>query len=170
MSYKILGLDQSSKVTAHAVLIDGELSSHGITRLYSPSERKDGIEIDERIFMMYKSIRETIINQSPDEIFFEDTFLTRVSSPEVFAWLNRLIGGIICLCYDNHIPYRIFGASEWRKLIGMPCGRGVKREQEKAYSIQIVNDIYGLNLGKKEDDLADAINIARAGWIFRNSR
>lgn len=165
---KLLAIDQSTTCSACSIFIGyNHLEKYESERCYTPSERKNGLPIDQRIYHMYKYIRNTIITEKPNFIVFEDTFLQKVNSPETFAWLNRLIGCIMCLSIEHNIPYHIFQASAWRKLIGMPCGRGVKREQEKQYAIEYANKHYNLNLQRKDDDLAESICMGTAFFIMQ---
>jgi len=167
---KILAIDQSTTCSAWSIFIGNKLEKYGSERCYTPSERKNGLPIDQRIYHMYKYLRNIIISEKPDFIVFEDTFLQKVNSPETFAWLNRLVGCIMCLSIEHDISYKIWQANAWRKLIGMPCGRGVKREQEKEYSVEYANKHYNLELKRKDDDLADALCMGTAYLIMNEKK
>ena len=80
---------------------------------------------------------------------------------KVLMWLQGVIAIATYECW-NKCQIQFINASEWRAAIKIHQGRGVKRNQVKAYDIQYVKEKYNITVN---DDEADAICIFDSYWI-----
>lgn len=162
---KLLSLDQSTSTTGISLSENGIHLSHGI---YSIDTKK--YDIDNRINQMYTYIREIIVREKIDCLCFEETSLNRVQNVNIFKWLCRLQGHIMCLAHEFNIPCHLIYANEWRSALGFLKGKKkaeTTRECMKACAIEFVNSKFNLQLKKKDDDLAEAISLECAFWIMQ---
>lgn len=158
---KVFSLDQSTKATAYAVFVGNELVNYGVERRYSKSERKDGMETADRIFSIYNAIKKIIKKEKPDIVLIEDSFLGQTNNVDVLKWLCRLQGFLMELCMSMGIEYKLVMSTTWRKGLGFPNGRGIKRKEEKEYAIAYVNKTFGKSFTSKDEDVAEAICIGK---------
>ena len=73
------------------------------------------------------------------------------------TWAHGIIGLML-----NHYKLKydtVYTSSEWRSIVGVKTGAGVKRESLKNKDIQKVKDLYNIDVN---DDEADAILIGLA--------
>ena len=79
---------------------------------------------------------------------------------KILMWLQA---AIIITAYqiDSKIEYQFIGASEWRAILKMKQGCGIKRDQLKPQDIYYVQNKYNIFVN---DDQADAICIFDAYW------
>lgn len=109
---------------------------------------------------IYKKITE----MSPDMIAIEDVSLQN-PNVKTIVQLARLQGMIMqSVSLLGDIPIEIYSPSSWRKLVGIQTGRGVKRTELKSAAIQLVADLYDINVS---DDIADAILLGKAACSHR---
>lgn len=88
-----------------------------------------------------------------------------VRTYKVLMWLQ---GAIVLKAYeiDPKISVEYIYPSEWRSKIGIKTGRGIKREQVKAASIQYVKDKYQI---EANDDVCDAICLLDSYFVEERS-
>ena len=158
---KVFSLDQSTKATAYAVFVGNELVNYGVERRYSKSERKDGMETADRIFSMYNAIKKLIKKEKPDIVLIEDSYLGQTSNVDVLKWLCRLQGFLMELCMSMGIEYQLIMPNVWRKGLGFPNGRGVKRKEEKEYAVAYVNKTFNKNFTMADEDLCESLCIGK---------
>lgn len=163
----LLVLDQSTSCSGWSASKNGVHLSHGTfvvdTKKY---------DIDKRIDMMYTYVREKIVQEKVDCLCFEETSLNRIQNVNVFKWLCRLQGHLMCLAHEFNIECKLIYANEWRSALGFLKGKKkaeTTRECMKACAIEFANKEYGLNLKKSEDDLAEALSLEKAFWILKNN-
>ena len=147
----LVSLDQSTKLTGWCLWIDGEYSKHG---LISHAKEKDSVKRFKDMAVDICSLFNTL---RPDEIWIEDTALQ--SNPKVLKDLCQLQGIIIGYCLANNIPYGIISPNQWRKVLSLPTGRGVKRPELKQNSINYVKQTFGIITSEDE---CEAITIGKA--------
>ena len=153
MSCKLISMDTSSNSTGVAIFIDGILSRYFLIDL------KNIKNTDDRINEMVKQIYRFIDAERPDIIVTELTVVTRNAQAQ--RNLTMILGAIYGKCIENKIWYSSFRPTEWRSLIDTekkPNGR--KRDNYKEWSLEVVQDIYGIDC--LVDDISDAILIGRA--------
>ena len=74
-----------------------------------------------------------------------------------YKHLAYVQAAILMWCDFNQIPYEIYAASHWRKVLGGKFGR--KREEQKQHALDLVKDYCGQEVTSDE---ADAICIGLA--------
>ena len=153
MSCKLISMDTSSTSTGVAIFIDGVLSRHFLI------ETKSIKDTEIRIIEMISRLYEIIDFEKPDIIVTELTVVTRNAQAQ--RNLTMILGAIYGKCIENNIWYHSYRPTEWRSLIDTvkkPLGR--KREDYKAWSLEVVKDIYDIECNT--DDISDAILIGAA--------
>lgn len=113
---------------------------------------------DARIHKMSEMINEKIDEVNPNIIVLEDT-QQQAGNIQIVKILSRLQGVIMGMCYGKHINYKIMAPSTWRSMLEFKQGKGVKRTELKAQSIEYVKDKFDI---KVTDDESDAICIGLA--------
>lgn len=154
-----MGIDSSSQKTGVATY-DGELKYYNLVDF---SYIKD---YDTRFEEMMRELARIIKSEKPDVIYVEDTWEKTggFNNTATVKKLSYLVGAIRCICVFRHIPFNLIYPSEWRKTIGLHIGNN-KRGELKKLSIDYVANRYGADVN---DDVADAICIAEAGYIKNN--
>lgn len=146
-----ISLDQSLSATGWCLWVNGEYTQHG---LISAKNIKGS---EEKLNYMATEICKLLNEYNPVSVWFEDTALQ--SNPSVLKSLSQLQGVIIGYCLSKGIDYGIMTPSEWRKELGLPSGRGLKRPELKSNSINYVNQKYRIS---PTEDECEAITIGEA--------
>ena len=108
---------------------------------------------------MIKQIYTVIDTEKPDIIVTELTVVTRNAQAQ--RNLTMILGAIYGKCIEKNIWYHSFRPTEWRSLVDTnkkPKGR--KRDDYKAWSLEVVKDTYDLVCSV--DDISDAILIGQS--------
>lgn len=140
----VLSLDQSSVSTGYSVFDGSDLLRYGVIDLHK-------CDTNERIPNMCRRINALLDKVHPDIVIFEDVSLR--TSVKTLIMLSRLQGCIMQSCYERNIPFHVYAATSWRKLIGMKQG-SKKRKELKEDAMSLVRSSYGINIG---DDCAESI-------------
>ena len=159
MSCKLISMDTSSNLTGVAIFIDGVLSRHFLIDL------KNIKNTDERIAAMIADIYKLLDEEKPDIVVTELTVVTRNAQAQ--RNLTMILGAIYGKCIERNIWYHSFRPTEWRSFIDTdkkPTGR--KRDNYKEWSMEVVNELYGIHC--ITDDVSDAILIGR-GYVNKFS-
>ena len=152
----VAGIDASTKATGVCVMKDGELVYH---TLISVNPRKEP-DAEKRIKTMLVKICEILEWYDLDAIYMEKA-ICKGGNVDVTIKLAYLSGGILMYCTQNNIEFNNPLPSEWRKVVGLAQGRGVKRETQKAEAIFAVKREYGIEVG---DDEAESILLSRSAF------
>lgn len=150
---RLVSLDCSTKCSGLAVWDDGKyVESH----IVDMSNIKDA---EERQKEMGVKLWKGLDYYSPSIVYIEDTYCH--GNPEVQKKLNRIQGVIFAWCITHNAEFHCVMPSSWRKHIpDFPNGKGVKRQEQKNFSIKYVEQKYGFT--PKTDDESDAILIGEA--------
>lgn len=155
---RLVSLDCSTKCSGLAVWDNGEYTESHIIDM---SKIK---EVDVRQVEMGLKLWKGLDYYSPSIVFIEDTYSH--GNPEMQKKLNRIQGVIFAWCITHGAEFNCVMPSSWRKYIpDFPNGKGVKRQEQKEFSVAYVADKYGFN--PKTDDEADAILIGEAAIKMR---
>lgn len=146
----ILALDQSLKTSGAAVFKDDKLIFHESLSI------KADQKIERRLTDMLICLNELYHDFVFEKIYFEDIQL-QSGNALTYKHLAYVQATILLWCYFNQIPYEIYTASHWRKVLGGGFGR--KREEQKKHAIDLVKNNYGIEVSSDE---ADAICIGLA--------
>lgn len=155
MTTKLISLDASTSATGVAIFVDGKYKQSYVL------ETNKKIKGDEKLEQMINLIYSLIDGEKPDIVVAEN--IVSVRNANTTRMLQELIGAIRGHCVYRHIIYRTLRPAEWRSQIvkvveQKPEGR--KREDQKAWSLDVVNNKFGIKT--ESDDLADAVCIGRA--------
>lgn len=147
---RLLSLDCSTKCSGLAVWDNGEYKESHIIDM---SNIKD---VEERQKQMGLKLWRGLDYYSPSIVFIEDTYCH--GNPETQKKLNRIQGVVFTWCILNNAEFHCIMPSAWRKYIpDFPNGKGIKRQEQKNFSITYVINNYGIT--PASDDQADAILI-----------
>ena len=147
---RMMSLDCSTKCTGLAVWDNGEyVKSH----IIDVSKIQN---VEERMQVMGIQIWRGLDKYNPSIIYIEDTYCH--GNPDVQKKLNRIQGVVYAWCITHNAEFNCIMPSTWRKHIeGFPNGKGVKRQEQKDFSMKYVKDHLGII--PTTDDEADAICI-----------
>ena len=148
---KILAFDQSTKISAYSVFIDGKYVEHGYIDLHKIKDTS------ERIRAMGVELGNIIEKYLPDKIVIEE--VAQQSNPLTLKLLARIQGVIIGFCAAHSIETYIIEPSKWRSILRFKIGSGVKRAELKEQAINHVKDVYNLELS---EDCCEALCINEA--------
>lgn len=160
---KVMGIDASTRMTGIA-LYDGTLLGHWLLNFCSEKE------YGTRFGMMMDEIVARIGAGRPDVVYAEDTWEKKgkqdgFNNVATLKKLSYLLGAIRYECHERNIPFNLIYPSEWRRTVGFAVGK-LKREELKRLAVDYVAENYGAEVN---DDVADAICIAEAGFIINNN-
>ena len=147
---KVLSFDQATNLTGYAVFANSKLKKFGLLDFHK-------LTADERAEQMIMGIYNLIDSVKPDIVVVEN--VQSQANMQVVIMLARLQGAIIGYCYKKNIPWKTYLPSQWRKIIGIAQGRGTKREELKARSLECVKTI---TKEPVSEDVAEAIAIGCA--------
>lgn len=150
--YKILALDQASKVTGYALI-----TTEGIEQ-YGTITASTDLNYIERLRIMYSNIQELIKKTKPSYVVFEATQYQ--NNFAAFGTLSMLQGVIMAELFRKKLGFYIVPATCWKSFCGI---KGKKRQEQKANTKAFVAERY--NIIATEDE-ADAIGIAT--WALGN--
>ena len=152
-SFRILALDQSSKITGYSIFDDSTLIKYGTVEI-------GGNNVAQRLLKVREWIRHVHTAWEPDLIVIEDI---QMQSDEydgtknviTFKILAMLIGVLETFFSENGINYELANISKWRQNEQI---KGKTRSDKKRSAMLRVEKCYGI---KPTDDEADAILIGR---------
>lgn len=111
-------------------------------------------DIEERTIAMSKELIGALNYFNPNIVYAEDSY--KGYNPKTMKWLCRIHGVVMGWCLEHNVDYQFVMPSSWRKYIpNFPNGRGIKRDEQKKFSITYVKNKYGIT--PKSDDESDAI-------------
>lgn len=147
---KILALDQALIKTGYAFVNNGELVDYGVA---NGTPLKNSLPEARREFVKRK-LQQLVDIFNPDTVIIESCQYQKFVGVQSFATLTQLRTTLEDWMYINNVNYIVATPSQWRKPLGV---KGKKREEQKASSIQIIKDKFGISV---TDDEADAICMA----------
>lgn len=148
---KILAFDQSTKISAYSLWIDGKYVECDCIDLHKMKDTS------ERVRAMGVELCKVIEKYNPDKVVMEE--VAQQSNPLTLKLLARIQGVIIGFCAAHNIDTYIIEPSKWRSMLEFKQGSGVKRAELKEQAIQHVKDTYLLDLS---EDCCESICIGEA--------
>jgi Holliday junction resolvasome RuvABC endonuclease subunit len=139
---KVLAFDQSTKISAYSIFINGEYAECGCIDLHKMKDTS------ERVRAMGVELCKVIEKYNPDKIVIEE--VAQQSNPLTLKLLARIQGIIIGFCAAHNISTYIVEPSKWRSTLGFKQGSGIKREELKTQAIKHVKDVYHIDLSEDE--------------------
>lgn len=154
---KVLAFDQSTKISAYSLWIDGKYVEVGVIDLHKMKDTS------ERVRAMGVELCKTIGKYNPEIVVIEE--VAQQSNAMTLKLLARIQGVIIGFCAAHNIDTYIIEPSKWRSTLSFKQGSGVKRAELKAQAIEHVETEYGLDLSEDE---CEALCIGEAAHILFN--
>ena len=154
---KVLAFDQSTKISAYSLWIDGKYVEVGVIDLHKMKDTS------ERVRAMGVELCKTIGKYNPEIVVIEE--VAQQSNAMTLKLLARIQGVIIGFCAAHNIDTYIIEPSKWRSTLYFKQGSGVKRAELKAQAIEHVETEYGLDLSEDE---CEALCIGEAAHILFN--
>ena len=157
----LMAIDASTKATGVAIFKDNKLIHYEC--IYAINTN-----VLDRIEKITNKLSELATEYSIDTVALEDVLPEDVrKNKNVFTALIYLQAEIAMKFHlrNNLKINKLFVASEWRALVNIKTGRGVKRDTLKEASINYVKNNYQITVN---DDVADAICIGLA-YIAQNA-
>lgn len=154
---RVLAFDQSTKISAYSLFVDGEYVEYGCIDLHTIRDAS------ERIRAMGVELGKVIAKYAPDKVVIEE--VAQQSNPLTLKLLARIQGVIIGFCAAHNIDTYIIEPSKWRSALQFKVGAGVKREALKRQAIQYIKTKYNLELS---EDSCEAICINEAAHKVYN--
>lgn len=139
---KILAFDQSTKISAYSLFVDGKYVECSTIDLHKMKDTS------ERVRAMGVELCKIIEKYNPDKIVMEE--VAQQSNALTLKLLARIQGIIIGFCAAHNIDTYIIEPSKWRSTLHFKQGSGVKREELKAQAITHVKDVYKLEPSEDE--------------------
>lgn len=139
---KVLAFDQSTKISAYSVFVDGiyvECSHIDLHKMKDTSERVRAMGVE---------LCKIIKKYNPDKVVMEE--VAQQSNALTLKLLARIQGIIIGFCAAHDIDTYIVEPSKWRSTLKFKQGSGVKRDELKAQAIKYVENVYNLELTEDE--------------------
>lgn len=146
--YRVLALDQASRVTGYSIFDGDKLTSYGVFETTNEDEGKRCHEVKVWLISM-------IENWHCDLIGIEGIQYQENMGVTTFQTLARLQGILIELCIELGIPYVICPTNTWRSHCGV---KGRARADKKKSMQLIVKEKYDISVS---NDIADAIGIGK---------
>lgn len=149
---RILGFDQSTKITGWSVFESGEYVDSGVIILSKITDTS------ERSKQMGLSICEMIRNINPDEIILEE--VAQQSNADTLKKLARIQGMTIGFAAALDVPTHIIEPTKWRHALGYRQGPKIKRAELKQQSFDYVKNNFGFYDFSEDRCEAICINVA----------
>ncbi len=145
--YRVVALDQSSKITGISVWDNSKLVYYQVLTLQG--------DVEERLRKFYDFLNDVVIKDwRPDFMAFEDIQLQE-GNVLTYKTLAMILGICVVSCSRTCIPFSVTPNLVWQKEFNIAGG---KRIQQKKEVIKRVSDFYGLTV---TDDAADAILLGK---------
>lgn len=152
----VAGIDASTTATGVAIMRDGKLIYYELITIDSKKEKDAYKRVNEMLIRICNILDKFKINK----IYMEKA-ICKGGNVDITIKLAYLSGGMSFYCVKKNIEFNNPVPSEWRKVIGIPTGRGVLRDTQKQTAIKAVKDWYKINVN---DDVAEAILLARSAF------
>lgn len=158
---RIMGIDASTTCSGVAVIDDGKLVYHTIVNM------KSNKDTDQRVKNMMCELGEKIKEYSPDALYIEDSW--NKQNVETTKMLSNILGAVMYVCQEVGCTFTKMLPSAWRSLTGIKLcaknGSHLKRNELKQEAVSRVKKVYKIDCN---DDEAEAICIAEAGWLSQS--
>lgn len=155
MSDKIISLDASTSCSGYSIYQNNKFIQSGII------ETNKKIKGDEKLNQMIDLIHSLLKYEKPSIIVCEKIVVTRNALST--RMLQELTGAIRGFCIEHNIDYVSLAPASWRSIIVkemMQKPNGRKREDQKAWALDIINNKLGIETVSTDE--AEAILIGRA--------
>lgn len=146
--YRILAIDQSSKVNGYSIFDGDELVTYGIFETTKETALERMIDICEWLISM-------ISIWKPDEVGFEETQYNAKSNHNTFKTLTKILGAAMITVARENVKVNTVLISTWRSHCKI---KGTHRADKKRSAQQRVKEWYDISVS---DDEGEAICIGK---------
>lgn len=153
----MLAFDQSSIRTGWSCFDGTDLMNFGLIDL-------SDMPVGERLNAMALRIEQLAERYNPGIIVMEGVVYQRNVS--TLITLANLQGMIFEICRARGIRHDVLPPTAWRRQLDIRQGAGIKREELKRQSVELIHDSYGIYVG---EDVCEAICIG-LGWLKANGK
>jgi Holliday junction resolvasome RuvABC endonuclease subunit len=161
-----MALDFATLKTGFAIYKKEKLVDYGLIKSSSSN-------VHARLLQIRDQILEQMQKHDIQIIVLEEVPMNSSLNMRVSHDLCVGQGVILGLCFDLNLGFRLYLPPAWRTEVGVYDGtrEGTKRDVQKQKAVDIVNEMYGLNLkyfkndnkkNESEDDVAEAILLGLA--------
>lgn len=145
---KTLSIDASTKNTGIAIFEQGKL-------IHYECISSSSSDVYKRIELMTNKIEELYNTYNPTNIVMQDVLPEDVKHNQaVFKALIYLQAAIVLMLHKYDKQVELYAASHWRSVVNIKTGKGIKRENLKIASQNLVKAIYNIDVN---DDISDAV-------------
>lgn len=148
-TFRVLGLDQATKVSGFSIYDDKKLIKYGI---FNASTDLEEIARDHLIKEWLISIIKTF---NIDFVGIEGIQYQEKMGVTTFETLARLQGILMETCFDLGVPFKIAPTNTWRAHCGV---KGRSRSDKKRSMRQLVKEWFDISV---TEDEADAVGIGK---------
>ena len=153
-----MAIDGATKSSGVAIFDDNKLIHYQCIQATDSS-------VYNRISKMANQIKTLCEKYNPTDIIIQEVLPEDVKHNQVvYKALIYLQAELVLTLYKKWPNINFCTASHWRAQVGMKTGRGIKRENLKKASIELVKNTFNMQVN---DDVSDAICIGMA-YIKQN--
>lgn len=142
--------------------------------------------------LLASDIMKMVSNHRPDLIVIEETNISKFSQRFSQKLIEFFHFSVCTMLHKHRVPFRYLTQRDWRKAVNAYStkedkllssraqrikkktggkvavidGKIVGKKTSKHHSVRVVNERFDLKLKLKDNDMADAINLALAGEIL----
>lgn len=146
-----LGIDPSTVSTGYAVVNSkGELVDYGVIKPTS------SLEAHKKLHYQYTKIEDIMKNYQIKSIFSEEQF--GGANMDTLKKLCQVTGVVMLMAAQYGVGFEIKYPASWRKMFH---GNGAVK---KADTLLLVNEMFGLELKKSQNDISDAVGLAMCAY------
>jgi Holliday junction resolvasome RuvABC endonuclease subunit len=140
---KVIAFDQSTSITGYSIWIDYELNNYGKLIVENPKKKNPWT----RIMEMYWLIFHFLDNEKPDFVGFEGIqYQGGISTLQVLAEMR---GALASKLFEMDVGFEDIMPTEWKGFCNI---EGKDRITQKANTIQMVKEKFGLDVSEDEAD------------------
>ena len=149
----VLAIDASTKSTGIAVFNNKDL-------VYYNCINSNNSNTFSRIKYMMQQIQQIYLKYNPTQIVMQDVLPQDVKhNQNVYKALIYLQAAIVLKMNEYHQDVELVTASHWRNMCKIKTGKGIKRQQLKKESKELIKNIFNIQVN---DDISDAICLGMA--------
>lgn len=159
---KVIGIDQSSKISGYSIFVNGKLKRFGTIDVSNNSAGKKETDPYVRMCNLHSQFLALFKKEKPDYVAIEAVQM-QGGNKHAFMLLSNVQGVLFSILYSMNIPFLVVEASAWRVHNGIELyehGKRLKRPQLKQKAIKMVPDKYHV---KASEDEAESILITQ--WL-----
>jgi Holliday junction resolvasome RuvABC endonuclease subunit len=156
---KVIGIDQSSKISGYSIFVNGKLKRFGTIDVSNNSAGKKETDHYVRMCNLHSQFSALFKKEKPDYVALEAVQM-QGGNKHAFMLLSNVQGLLFAVLYSLEIPFVVVEASKWRAHAGISTGKGVKRQQLKEQAMKLATDKYHV---EASEDESESIHIAQ--WL-----